>query len=72
MRQGSSEECGGLVTGKIGYRQDRATGRLCTGGADVIRKEAWHFYRIISGVRLCWELEEPQVPDSGSICMGVD
>ena len=35
---------------------------LCTGGADVIRKEAWSFYRTISGVRLCWELEEPKGP----------
>ena len=35
---------------------------LCTGGADVIRKEAWPFYRTISGVRLCWELEEPKGP----------
>ena len=24
---------------------------------DVIRKEAWRFYRTISGVRLCWALE---------------
>jgi len=30
--------------------------------ADVIRKEAWPFYRTISGVRLCWELEEPKGP----------
>ena len=30
------------------------------GGADVIQKEAWPFYRTISGVRLCWELEEPK------------
>ena len=29
-------------------------------GSDVIRKEAWCFYRTISGVRLCWELEEPK------------
>jgi len=29
---------------------------------DVIRKEAWPFYRTISGVRLCWELEEPKGP----------
>ena len=36
---------------------------LCTGGGlDVIRKEAWLSYRISSGVRLCWELEEPQGP----------
>ena len=35
---------------------------LCTGGLDVIRKEAWSFYRTSSGVRLCWELEEPKGP----------
>ena len=28
----------------------------------MIRKEAWPFYRTISGVRLCWELEEPKEP----------
>jgi hypothetical protein len=33
------------------------------GGLDVIRKEAWSFYRTISGVRLYWELEEPKVPE---------
>ena len=33
---------------------------LCTGGPDVIRKEAWPFYRTISGVRLRWELAEPK------------
>jgi len=32
------------------------------GGPDVIRKEVWPFYRIISGVRLCWELAEPNGP----------
>jgi len=32
------------------------------GGPDVIRKEAWSFYRTSSGVRLCWELEEPKGP----------
>ena len=35
---------------------------LCTGGPDVIRKEAWPSYRTISGVRLSWELEEPTEP----------
>ena len=40
---------------------------LGTWGLDVIRKEAWPFYRTISGVRLCWELEEPKGPKgSGS------
>ncbi|KAJ1493225.1 hypothetical protein T484DRAFT_2800105 [Baffinella frigidus] len=33
---------------------------FCTGGADVIRKEAWPFYRTNSGVRLWWELKEPK------------
>ena len=28
----------------------------------MIRKEAWPFYRTISGVRLSWELEEPEGP----------
>ena len=31
----------------------------CTGRLDVIRKEAWSFYRTITGVRLC---EEPKGP----------
>ena len=33
-----------------------------TRGPDVIRKEAWPFCRTISGVRPCWELEEPEGP----------
>jgi len=32
------------------------------GGLNVIRKEAWLFCRTSSGVRLCWELEEPKGP----------
>ena len=32
------------------------------GGLDMIRKEAWSFYRTIFGVRLCWELEEHKGP----------
>jgi len=35
---------------------------LCTGGLDRIRNEAWPFCRTSSGVRLCWELEEPKGP----------
>jgi hypothetical protein len=35
------------------------------GGLDVIRKEAWPFYRTSSGVRLCWKLEEPKGPKGG-------
>jgi hypothetical protein len=30
--------------------------------AEVDHKEAWPFYRTISGVRLCWELEELKGP----------
>ena len=37
--------------------------KACTGGADVIRKETWPFYGTISGVRLCWELEQPNGPE---------
>ena len=33
-------------------------------GLDVIQKEAWLFYRTSSGVRLCWELEEPLSPEA--------
>ena len=32
---------------------------LCTGGLNMIRKEAWSFYRTIFGFSLCWELKEP-------------
>ena len=42
---------------------------ICTGGPDVIRKEAWSFYRKKSGVRLCWELEEPQGPEGTRGCL---
>jgi hypothetical protein len=31
----------------------------------VIKKKAWSFYKIISGVRLCWELEESKGPKGG-------
>ena len=41
---------------------------LCTGGLDMIRKEAWPFYITSSGVRLRWELEEPTGPKGGCIC----
>ena len=37
----------------------------------MIRKEAWSFYRTSSGVRLCWELEEPTGPkDAAKIVAG--
>ena len=44
---------------------------LCIGGLDVIRKEAWPFYRTISGVRLCWDLEEPEEPEGFSDLQGM-
>jgi len=34
----------------------------CTGGPDVIRKEAWPLHGTISVVHLCWNLEEPEGP----------
>ena len=43
-------------------RQVKVAAILCAGGPDVIRKEAWSFYRTISGVRLCWQLEEREGP----------
>ena len=44
----------------LGYPLAGSVAILCAGGLDAIRKEAWPFYRTISGVRLCWELEEPK------------
>ena len=52
---------------------------LCIGGLAVIRKEAWPFCGTSSGVRLCWELEEPEGPteptglgqDNGSLFSSV-
>ena len=35
-------------------------------GLDVIRKKAWPFYRLSSGVRLCWELEGPEGPNGAT------
>jgi len=50
----------GHVEGVSGLRiQEHAR---TTHGPDVTRKEAWSFYRTISGVRLWWELEEPKGP----------
>jgi len=39
---------------------------LCIGGLDSIRKDAWPFYRTISGARLYWVLEEPKGPKGPS------
>ena len=43
------------------------TRSIYTGGLDVIRKEAGPFYRTSSGVRLCWELGEPEEPKGSNI-----
>ena len=43
------------------------------GGLDVIRKEAWSFYRTISSFRLCRELEKPKGPKGRSPrILGID
>ena len=42
-----------------------------TGGLDVIRKDARSFHRTSSGVRLCWELEEPKGPTGFDFSRGV-
>ena len=44
----------------LSYSFSGSAAILCSGGPDVIRKEAWPFCRTISGVRLCWDLEEPK------------
>ena len=57
---------GALAQTQIRLRITRLAGTaaiLCTEGLDVIRKEAWSFYRTISGVRVCWEPEEPKGPE---------
>jgi len=41
----------------------RQTPVLCTGGLDLIRKEALSFYRTSSGVCLSWVLEESKGPE---------
>ena len=62
LRRRAAREGSGLC----GTTTWTASSVLCIGGPDVIRKEAWSFYRTISGVRLCWELEEPEGPKGGS------
>ena len=39
------------------------------GGLDVIRKEAWPFYRTIFGDRLYWVLEEPKGPKASMLSL---
>ena len=58
-----------LVVSRLRARQPAAE-ILCAGRPDVIRKEAWPFYRKMSGVRLCWELEEPKGPKGRSRARG--
>ena len=64
---GKHWECG-LTAGR---RRTVAARDLADGGPDVIRKEARSFYRIISGVRLCWELEEPKGPKRSGLRVGL-
>ena len=47
-----------------GYPLAGSVAVLCTWGLDVIRNEAWPFYRTSSDVRLCWELEERKGPNA--------
>ena len=57
-----------LGRGALSYERDTLAGSaaiLCAEGLDVIREEAWSFYRTISGGRLCWELKEPKGPKWG-------
>ena len=56
---GTCTDCAGTVPFWFGYRPPTMSARF---RLDAIRKEAWSFYRTISGVRLCWELEEPKGP----------
>ena len=52
-----------------------SVGRVSCRSSDlpgVIRQEAWPFYRTISGVRLCWELEEPKGPKGQSFLRKLD
>ena len=46
----------------LGSHSSRLPRSSVQGGFDVIRNDAWPFYRTISGVCLCWELEEPKGP----------
>ena len=68
MQHGQDRRCNCLYRGHKVYEpqiENCAAGQprlTCVRGLDVIRKEAWPFYRTISGVRLCWELEEPKGP----------
>ena len=44
---------------------------LASARADVIRKEAWSFRRTNSGVRLCWQLEEPNGPKGPRLVLAI-
>ena len=57
-RRGVALRRGGGVGATALYRADFNI----TGGRDVIRKEAWPFYRTIFGVHLCKKLEESKGP----------
>jgi hypothetical protein len=53
----------GITHTPLRYASASSAAILCTGGRDAIRKAAWPFYRTISDVRLCWDLEEPKGPE---------
>ena len=61
---------GGLEAYKKTCAPPTSLAILCTRGPDVIRKEAWSFYRRNSGIRLCWELEDPKGP--AGLCIIAD
>jgi len=53
---------GPIMVSKMARVRQNGKSSLIVQGLDVIRKESWPFHRTIAGVRLCWELEEPQGP----------
>ena len=57
---------GSPARARLGTR--RPSPRYSVWGLDVIRKGSWSFYRTISNVRLCWELEEPRGPKVKVAC----
>ena len=56
----------GMGSDDVGLIQSTKAPKPAGLAVDVIREEAWPFYRTSSGVRLCWELEEPKGPNGPS------
>ena len=72
QRQVAVEKCtGGARPGQGSLCKVTPVRDFTQGCINVIRREAWSYYRTISGVRLCWVLEEPQGP-KGPIPRGRD